>query len=156
MAEKRVGAYKGTDVSVERTQSAIRNLLEKYGASGLQFTEEMNRQLTLRFGYELERDAARHRYMVCIRAEVPPARTRDRYGYTLGEKSMATERRTNLMAAWRALYWALKSRLESIEYGIETFEEAFLSHFELPDGSTIAEVLLPQLREGRLALPEQT
>ncbi|KKL50766.1 hypothetical protein LCGC14_2302160, partial [marine sediment metagenome] len=60
---------------------------------------------------------------------------------------------------WRAVYWALKSRMESISYGIETFEQAFLAHFEAGldekgRSVTIGDRLIPRLRAGQLALPE--
>jgi hypothetical protein len=54
---------------------------------------------------------------------------------------------------WRAIYWAIKSRMESIEFGIETFQEAFLSHFEIPGSNIqIGEMLIPRLEKGNLKL----
>lgn len=38
---------------------------------------------------------------------------------------------------WRALLLAIKAKLESVETGIETFEEAFLSHIVLTNGLTV-------------------
>ena len=40
---------------------------------------------------------------------------------------------------WRALVLCLKGKLESIESGIETFEQAFLAHTFLPSGETFGE-----------------
>lgn len=47
---------------------------------------------------------------------------------------------------WRALLLCVKAKLESVESKIETFEEAFLAHVVLPDGTTAAEWLKPQLQ----------
>jgi hypothetical protein len=46
---------------------------------------------------------------------------------------------------WRALVLVVKAKLESVESGIETFEEAFLAHVVLPDGSQVSEWMGPQL-----------
>ena len=40
---------------------------------------------------------------------------------------------------WRALVLCIKAKLESVETGIETFEEAFLAHVVMPDGKTVAD-----------------
>jgi len=47
---------------------------------------------------------------------------------------------------WRALLLALKAKLECVESGIETFDEAFLAHVVCGDGGkTVGDHLLPQL-----------
>jgi hypothetical protein len=65
---------------------------------------------------------------------------------------------------WRSLLLVIKSKLESVESGIETFEEAFLSWILLPDGSTVGRQVAPFIEqaylEGRMPtafqLPEHT
>jgi hypothetical protein len=46
---------------------------------------------------------------------------------------------------WRSLLLVIKAKLESIASGIETFDEAFLSHIVVPGGETIAEWAIPQI-----------
>lgn len=46
---------------------------------------------------------------------------------------------------WRALLLVIKARLEAIDLGIMSFEEAFLAETVLPDRSTVAETMLPQI-----------
>ncbi len=48
---------------------------------------------------------------------------------------------------WRALALVIKAKLEAVESGVETFEDAFLSHIVLPGGGTIGRWLKPQLQE---------
>ena len=49
---------------------------------------------------------------------------------------------------WRALLLVLKGKLEALhDNTIETFEEAFLAHTVTPNGQTVAEAMLPQLKE---------
>lgn len=40
---------------------------------------------------------------------------------------------------WRALLLAIKAKLECVQSGIETFDEAFLAHVVMPDGMTVGE-----------------
>ncbi len=46
---------------------------------------------------------------------------------------------------WRALTLVIKAKLEAVETGITTFEEEFLAHIVMANGSTIGERLIPQL-----------
>jgi hypothetical protein len=50
-----------------------------------------------------------------------------------------------VMARWRALWLVVKARLEAIDIGISTLEEAFLAETVLPDRTTVAETMLPQI-----------
>lgn len=65
---------------------------------------------------------------------------------------------------WRALVLVVKAKLESIESGLETFEQAFLANVMLPDGSTVGDWAAGQIEESYdtglmpkslLALPER-
>lgn len=46
---------------------------------------------------------------------------------------------------WRALALIVKAKLEAVELGINEFEDEFLAHIVLPDGSTAGEWLRPQI-----------
>lgn len=47
---------------------------------------------------------------------------------------------------WRALSLVIKAKLEAVEAGISIFEEEFLSNIVLPDGSTVGDFMLPQVK----------
>ena len=146
-------AYRDTSVPVERSQKAIRDLLQSYGAAGVQFTEQFEGgEIMVRFAYRPDGDnlgensnKAGRAYFIRLKASVP-------------EASRQAKREAMQRAAWRAVFYALKSRMESVQYGIESFEEAFLAHFELGVDAkgkefTVGDQLVPRLRAGRLALP---
>lgn len=66
---------------------------------------------------------------------------------------------------WRALVLVVKAKLESIESGLETFEQAFLANVMLPDGSTVGDWAAEQIEstytsglmpKSLLALPERS
>lgn len=46
---------------------------------------------------------------------------------------------------WRALNLVIKAKLEAIESGITEFEDEFLAHIMLPDGSTAGDYMKPQI-----------
>lgn len=46
---------------------------------------------------------------------------------------------------WRALALVIKAKLEAVDAGISTVEQEFLAHIMLPDGSTVADWVAPQL-----------
>lgn len=48
---------------------------------------------------------------------------------------------------WRALLLGIKSKLECVESGIETFDDAFLSHIVMPDGRTFGKLAIPQIQQ---------
>ena len=141
-------AYKDTSVPVERSQNNIRVLLYKYGASGVQFTEDWKqRKVSVRFIHMFKEQT----YQVRIEAGVPQV------PWSRSKAAQAKRQGQAERQIWRGLFWAIKSRMESIDFGIESFVEAFLAHFEDPKtGRTIAEYLVPALAEGRLhlALPD--
>ena len=47
---------------------------------------------------------------------------------------------------WRALVLAVKAKLEAVDSGITTFEEEFLAHIQLPDGTTVGKYMVPQIQ----------
>lgn len=170
MGQAKTMAYGDTAVPVERSQKGIRDLLQKYGASVVQFNEDFGGgKISMRFSYAVRATIAKEGvdplvYRVRLQAVVPEVKetrttpsggVRDR-----GAKRVQEDRERNQRAAWRAVYYALKSRMESVTYGIETFEEAFLSHFEVGvdrhgNTFTVGDRLIPRLQSGRLALAEK-
>lgn len=48
---------------------------------------------------------------------------------------------------YRALLLTIKAKLESVESGIETFQEAFMAQIVLPGGQTMSEWAVPQIEK---------
>ena len=48
---------------------------------------------------------------------------------------------------WRALLLVIKAKLESVESGIESFEQAFLSQVVMPNDQTVGDIVTPQIAE---------
>lgn len=114
-----------TKVPVEQTRTEIERTLNRYGATSFAFFIEQSRA------------------MVVFEAN----KRRVRFNLPLPAKDGATEAKhaKTLRAKWRALLLCIKAKLESVEAGIETFEEAFLSHVVMPDGQTVGEHAIPKV-----------
>jgi hypothetical protein len=103
-----------TKVPIEQTRNEIEHTLKKYGADRFAYFTETGKAIIVFEAKERR-----------VRFDLPLPKD-DKTG-RLGRQK------------WRALLLCIKAKLESVTSEIETFEEAFLAHVVLPDGSTVAE-----------------
>ena len=143
-------AYQHTSTPVSKSQEDIKKILIKYGASGVQFLENWQEKiLIVKFLYIINTCD----YFVIFKVPIPQAGTETATGRPRAATQTKKEQEQFERGIWRAIFWAIKSRMESIEFGIETFQEAFLSHFEIPGSNIqIGEILIPRLEKGNLKL----
>ncbi len=141
-------AYQNTFTPAARSQEDIRRILIKYGADGMQFSEDRkNRMITVRFAYTI----SSIEYFVSFKVPIPKADEMTPTGRPRKGSQIAELEKQNERGIWRAVFWAIKSRMEAVEFGIETFQEAFLSHFEIQGtDKSIGDVLIPRLASGGL------
>lgn len=105
-----------TKVAVEQTRTEIERTLSRYGATSFAYMSTQGRAI---IAFEAN---ARN-----IKITVPlPTGDTDKERQTARQK-------------WRALLLVIKAKLESVESGIETLEEAFYANIVMPDGRTIYE-----------------
>lgn len=109
-----------TRVPVDRTRSEVERTLTRYGANKFAYFNESGRAIVV-FEAHLRR----------LRFDLPLPT-----GDTERERQQSRQK-------WRALLLAIKSKLESVESHIETFEEAFLAHIVMPDGVTVGQHTRP-------------
>jgi hypothetical protein len=137
-------AYESTTVPVERSQGEIRKLLAKHGASRFEFGEAVDEQGTswAAIAFALGGRSVRMRVPLkpvdraAIRRKLTRTRTRTERDLELEAQDQEARR------IWRVLAWNLKARLEAVEEGVETFDEAFLAHLlDEQTGETIYEQL---------------
>jgi hypothetical protein len=147
-----------TSVSVEKSKGEIERTLTRYGADGFQ-TGWHKAQGKAMVAFEFD---GRHvRFFVDV-----PNQSDDKFmltetGRTRSNAQAIKAWEQEQRQRWRALNLVVKAKMEAIECEIETFEEAFLAHLVLPDGSTVAENLIPKIVQAidgnktpRLLLPE--
>ena len=106
-------------VPVEKTRFEIEAMMRKRGADQF-FSGGMEDKAALAF-----RLNGRH-----LRFMLP-----------LGPKLTAQQHHSR----WRALYLVIKARLQAIDLGIMTIEDAFLGETVLPDKQTVAEYMAPHI-----------
>ena len=129
-----------TIISAEKTLSQIKAVVKKAGATHFATMDNPD-HTTIAF-------SLRNR---AIRFDLPTPPRDDRKMALNGRGGPRTADQRNAAweqanrSRWRALYLCLKAKLESIENGIETFENAFLANTQMPDGRTVSEVALPQI-----------
>jgi hypothetical protein len=121
-----VSYAKDTDVPFERSIAEIVGLVRRAGADQIGQMEERDR-FTLQF--HLSDRAVRFRVTFPTRDEVEQMK---------GPRQDAQR----VEAQWRrqrgrALLLVIKAKLESVESGVETFEEAFLANVVMADGATV-------------------
>jgi hypothetical protein len=125
---------KGTEVSIEKSEAELKAVLRRYkaGAIGIlegngqvQLVFEMSdRRIMMRLPMPRRDDKA---FKYQARGQpYPPAKIEQRWEQACRER-------------WRALLLCVKAKLESVESGIETFDQAFLAHVMLPTGETVGE-----------------
>lgn len=141
-------AYQNASTPVARSQEEIRRILKKYGADGMQFSEDLkNQMIIVRFMYTIEA----MEYFISFKVPIPKADNKTPTGRARKGNQVDQLQAQNERGIWRAVLWAIKSRMEAVEFGIETFQEAFLSHFEIQGtDKSIGDVLIPRLASGGL------
>jgi hypothetical protein len=122
---------KGTKVPVQKTRMEIEQTLIRYKAKATAF---FNKETEAAVAFEM----AERRIMFRI---ILPG----------GDSAKAERGRRE---RWRALLLSIKAKLVSVESGIETFEDAFMAHVVMPDGSTVADHVRPRIasayKEGKM------
>ena len=130
-----------TEVSVEKSRSEIEKLITRYGATSTAFMVTPGRAMILfevkerRVAFELLLpDIGEKRFQ------------KNGYGYQLAADKVRTKWEQGCRSRWRALVLVIKAKLEAVESGITTFEDEFMAHIVLPDGSTVGQHVRPSIK----------
>jgi hypothetical protein len=132
---------KGTDVAVEKTVSEIRTTIQRYGATAFGNMEGAGLAMIV---FEMKDRR--------VSFKLPLPRIEDSRLDKDGRGSIrSVEKRYQAWEQacrerWRSLLLCIKAKLESVDAGIETFEDAFLAHIQMPDGMTVGEHVRPRIK----------
>lgn len=145
--------YKGTAMSVERSKGQITELLRSYGAEGVAWMDNFQTgQVNLRFVVS-RTDGRQTAY------SITPAAFKEKHPtYNAVKGRTEIVEAPNWPRAMRLLYAWLKTKLESIAFGLTEVEEEFLAQMVVRDAqgqeATAGELVLNALEVGggRLAL----
>ncbi len=132
----------GTKVPVETTKSELERLLRAYGADAIVMGWDGDvstvafRLQGRHVRYAVERPT--HSETVVTHYQSGKPRRREHFS-----EAIAAEHRRR----WRALLLIVKAKLELIAAGDASFDEEFLAHTMLADGSTVGDWIAPQIEE---------
>lgn len=131
-----MGKYaENTHVPITQSRGEIERILSRYGAD--QFNS----------GWSTDKAVVAFRVKkLLVRIDMPlviarVTRDQDNKGYVYSEDCADKENRRR----WRALVLYVKAKLESVESGIVSIEQAFMAHILLPNRQTVGEFMAPQI-----------
>lgn len=134
-----------TTVPADRSRAEIEKTLQRYGADQFMYGWDQN-QAVVQFRME-----NRH-----VRFLLPmPDRNDEEFILTAtGRERSAPQAEAAWEQAtrqrWRAMALVVKAKLEAVETGITTFEDEFLAHIVLPNGTTVGQWMGPQVEKAYL------
>lgn len=139
-----------TSVSTEKSLSEIMRTVERYGATGFMTGWEEEGD-TRRAMVQFKASERYVRFLLPLPSPSEPEfqRTPKRRQRRSPEQAHAAWEQA-CRQRWRALALCIKAKLEAVEAGITTFEEEFLSHIVLPDGSTVGSRVIPSVEHAYL------
>src|SRR4051812_46014910 len=133
-----------TEVSYEQTRIDIERLLRRYGAEQFLSGESNNAALVgFRMHGRLYRiqvplpDPDSEEFTVMRAGSAPPRERPRRARDRLYEQTIKTR--------WRALLLVVRAKLEAVDVGIYSFEEAFMGETLMRTGETVGEWAGPQV-----------
>jgi hypothetical protein len=155
-----MSAYQTTAVPTHKSQDGIRKILQAHEVRGVQFAEDFEtRRVNVKFA-KLVNGNLRTVSVSMVIPEAKQGRRRRSYRYTRGrmvyDKTPQERQEQMARATYRALHYWLKSQFEAVDFGLLSFEEVFLAHFEwMVEGKsvTIGQTVLPYLSQPALAAP---
>lgn len=130
---------KDTDVSPEKTLIEVQMTLKRYKAAKFAFGED-GKNLSIAF----EMSGRRVRFAVPLPTYEDGRRAINQHAKGEFDQKIFDQA---VRQRYRALLLCIKAKLESVESGIETFEEAFMAQILLPTGETMSEWAIPQIRQ---------
>ena len=130
-----------TGVSPDKSKMEIESTLRRYGADQFMYGWEPSRAF---IGFRLKG------YQIRISLPLPDPKD---FAFTPAKGNRRSEEATTKAyeqgerAAWRALLLVIKAKLEAAEAGITTIQDQFLPDMVLPDNTTVAEKIMPDIRK---------
>lgn len=130
-----------TSVSSDRSRAEIEQTLARYGADQFMYGWDQSNAVIM-----FQAHGRRVKFVLPL-----PDKTSREFTHTPG-RNLARSPQQALEAweqacrqRWRALALVIKAKLEAVEAGITEFEDEFLAHVVLPNGSTVGDWAKPQL-----------
>jgi hypothetical protein len=138
-------AYAGkTKVGIEASQSEIRKIISRYGATRFASMDEPGLSVIM---FEV------HDRRVKFSLTMPDI---SEFALTPGRRAKRSKDsqfdawEQACKARWRSLALSIKAKLVAVEDNIAMFEQEFLEYVVLPSGQTVGEYVRPQIEQAYL------
>jgi hypothetical protein len=130
-----------TSVPVEKSKIEIERVLRRYGATCFASGWDDARATVL-----FEAHKKRIKFILPLPpkeeyTKTPEGRTRHK------PEIVEAAWEQGCRSRWRALCLIIKAKLEAVQSGVSLFEQEFAVHTVLPNGSTVGEMIVPQIDE---------
>lgn len=139
-----MGYAEGTQVSRSASLAEIERTLDRYGAKAFMYGSSETEAVVM-----FDAKGLRLKFRLTLpnveKFRLTPTKQRRT------DEVARQKRDEEVRRMWRALLLVIKAKLESVESGIESFEEAFASQILLTNGQTVGQWLVPQLVESASA-----
>ena len=135
-----------TSVPVDRSRLEIEKILERYGASSFMYARSEQTSVVAFVVDVGEGERRQVRFVMPMPDKDDPRFTLTPSGKRRRDNdSMLREYEKAQRQRWRALALVIKAKLEAVASGVAEFEQEFLAYVVLPDGTTVAEFMQPQI-----------
>lgn len=149
-------AYENTMVDASKSQTDIRKVLTRHGATGFRFSEYEAAEGCWDVAIEFVMEDHLIRVtgtIAAVGAEVLAAKMKRARTKRTKAEHEAELREQEMRRIWRVLHWTLKARMEAVEEGLETLVQAFLPHVVDPTtGQTLWHQIRASVEAGDIAL----
>lgn len=132
-----------TTVTVEKSKAELEALIKRYQARKVMTGYDEDQRLAV-----IQFEMRDRRVMFRLRLPAPGADEfqYDGRGYQRSSAAATKAYEQEERRLWRSLLLVIKAKLESVDSGIESFEEAFLSQLVIPGtGGTYGDFAVPQI-----------
>jgi len=131
-----------TSVSTEKSRTEIERTLQKYGADQFMYGWDQDKAVV---GFRME--GRQIRFLLPMPDKNDRRFTHTPTGKVRKESAIYTEWEQACRQKWRALSLVIKAKLEAVEAEIAIFEDEFMANIVLPNGSTVSQFMLPQIKD---------
>jgi hypothetical protein len=131
-----------TQVSSDKSKAEIERTLQRYGATGFMYGWQDSKAM---IAFQM---ANRHiKFILPMPDRNSKEFTHTDKGRIRADNAQQQAYEQSIRQKWRALALVIKAKLEAVESEISEFEEEFLANIILPDGKTVGNFMVPQVRK---------
>jgi len=125
-------AYEHTEVPVDRSQAALRKLIQAHKGFGLAVISEQDPQ---------GREASVEGFQAKVMIDQTPCVVK-----IMAKVRRVGNREQEERRIWRVLYYHMKGIFEAADSGVMEFRTMMLPYIVTPNGMTVAEQIMPRLQ----------